>query len=138
MRASYIPLIAAVLVIPSVGYSQQDGPVGGKVGADLGTSATLSAPATRGPYGRPAPVGRPAGFAGAVTPGPVVPENVPVYPQPGGRARASSTATASSSIQTRIASCEFSTSDREFGYEGHRWEALIKSANFRLRSEPSI
>ena len=52
------------------------GPVGGKVGSDLGASPTLSAPATRGPYGRPAPVGRPAGYAGAVTPGQVVPENV--------------------------------------------------------------
>ena len=52
------------------------GPVGGEVGSDLGASPTLSAPATRGPYGRPAPVGRPAGYAGAVTPGQVVPENV--------------------------------------------------------------
>ena len=60
------------------------GPVGGKVGSDLGASPTLSAPATRGPYGRPAPVGRPAGYAGAVTPGQVVPENVQVTPQPGG------------------------------------------------------
>ena len=101
MRASHIALILAVLAIPSVGYAQQDngpvggpvggsvggsvgGPVGGKVGSDLGASPTLSAPATRGPYGRPAPVGRPAGYAGAVTSGQVVPENVQVMPQPGG------------------------------------------------------
>lgn len=62
---------------------QDNGAVGGRVGADLGTSPTQSA-ATRGPYGRPAPVGRPAGYAGAVTPGQVVPKNVQVVPQPGG------------------------------------------------------
>jgi hypothetical protein len=62
---------------------QGNGPVGGKVGADLGTSPQ-SAPATRGPYGAPAPLGHPAGYAGAVTPGQVVPENVPVIPQQGG------------------------------------------------------
>jgi hypothetical protein len=88
MRASQIAVIAALLAIPSVGYSQQDGPVGGpvggKAGSNLSASPTLSAPATRGPYGRPAPVGRPAGYAGAVTPGQVVPENVQVTPQPGG------------------------------------------------------
>jgi hypothetical protein len=85
MRASHIALIAAVLAIPSVGYSQQNGPVGGKVGSDLSTSPTQSAaPATRGPYGAPAPLGHPAGYTGAVTPGQVVPENVPVIPQPGG------------------------------------------------------
>ena len=60
------------------------GSVGGKVGSDLGASPTLSAPATRGPYGLPAPVGRPAGYASAVTPGQVVPQNVQVMPQPGG------------------------------------------------------
>jgi hypothetical protein len=92
MRASHIALIAAVLAIPSVGYSQNsglagpgNGPVGGKVGSDLGTSPTQSAaPATRGPYGAPAPLGHPAGYTGAVTPGQVVPENVPVIPQQGG------------------------------------------------------
>ena len=84
MRVSQIAVIAALLAIPSAGYSQQDGPVGGKVGSNLSASPTLSAPATRGPYGRPAPVGRPAGYAGAVTPGQVVPENVQVTPQPGG------------------------------------------------------
>jgi hypothetical protein len=91
MRASHIAVIAAVLAIPSVGYSQNsglvapgNGPVGGKVGADLGASPTQPAPATRGPYGAPAPIGHPAGYTGRVTPGQVVPEDVPVIPQPGG------------------------------------------------------
>jgi hypothetical protein len=88
MRASQIAVIAAVLAIPSVGYSQQNGPdggpVGGKVGSDLSASPTQSPPATRGPYGRPAPLGHPAGYAGAITPGQVVPENVQVRPRPGG------------------------------------------------------
>jgi hypothetical protein len=91
MRASYIALIAAVLAIPSVAYSQNsglvgpgNGPVGGKVGADLGLAPSQSAPATRGPYGAPAPLGHPAGYTGRVTPGQVVPEDVPVIPQQGG------------------------------------------------------
>jgi hypothetical protein len=88
MRASHIAVIAAVLAIPSVGYAQQDGsvggPVGGKVGSDLGTSPTQSAPATRGPYGAPAPLGHPAGYTGSVTPGQIVPQNVQVTPRPGG------------------------------------------------------
>ena len=88
MRASHIAVIAAVLAIPSVGYAQQNGPVGGpvggRVGSDLSTSPTQSAPATRGPYGAPAPVGRPAGYAGALTPGQVVPEDVQVMPRAGG------------------------------------------------------
>jgi hypothetical protein len=45
MRASHIAVIAAVLAIPSVAFAQQDGPVGGKVGADLSTTTTqLSSP----------------------------------------------------------------------------------------------
>ncbi len=88
MRASHIGLIAVVLTIPSVGYSQQNGPdggaVGGKVGSDLSAPPTQSAPATRGPYARPAPLGRPAGYTGPVTPGQVVPGNAQVTPRPGG------------------------------------------------------
>jgi hypothetical protein len=88
MRASHIALIAAMLAIPCVGYAQQNGPVGGpvggKVGSDLGTSPTQSAPATRGPYGAPAPLGHPAGYTGALTPGQVVPEDVQITPRPGG------------------------------------------------------
>jgi hypothetical protein len=88
MRASHIAVIAAVLATPSVGYAQQNGPVGGpvggRVGSDLSTSPTQSVPATRGPYGAPAPLGRPAGYAGAVTPGQVVPEDVQVTPRAGG------------------------------------------------------
>ena len=88
MRASSIAIVAAVLAIPSVGYAQQNGsvggPVGGKVGSDLGTSPTQSAPAGRGPYGAPSPVGHPAGYTGAVTPGQIVPDNVQITPRPGG------------------------------------------------------
>ena len=85
MRASHIVLIAAVLAIPSVGYAQQDGPVGGKVGSDLSTSPTQPSPsAAARAYGRSPPVGHPAGYAGAVTPGQVVPDNVQVMPRPGG------------------------------------------------------
>lgn len=88
MRASHIALVATVLAIPSVGYAQQNGPVGGpvggKVGSDLSTSAPTAAPATRGPYGAPAPVGHPAGYTGAITPGQVVPQDVQVTPRPGG------------------------------------------------------
>jgi hypothetical protein len=85
MRASHFVLIAAVAAIPSVGYAQQDGPVGGRVGADLSTSPTQSAPSGgTGPWGAPATVGHPAGYAGAVTPGQVVPNDVQVTPRPGG------------------------------------------------------
>lgn len=85
MRVSHIAFIAAVLAIPSVGYAQQDGPVGGKVGADLSSAPTQPSPsaAARG-YSAPASVGHPAGYTGAVTPGQVVPEDVQVTPRPGG------------------------------------------------------
>ncbi len=85
MRVSHIALIAAVLAIPSLGYAQQDGPVGGKVGADLGAAPTQPSPsaAARG-YSAPTSVGHPAGYTGAVTPGQVVPEDVQVMPRPGG------------------------------------------------------
>jgi hypothetical protein len=85
MRASHIVLIAAVLAAPSVAHSQQDGPVGGKVGSDLSTSPTQPSPSVGAPpYGAPRPVGHPAGYTGSVTPGQVVPQNVPVLPQSGG------------------------------------------------------
>jgi hypothetical protein len=85
MRAFTIALIAALAAIPSVGYAQQDGPVGGKVGADLSAPTTQpSPPPLVRPWGAPAPVGHPAGYAGRVTPGQVVPDNVQVRPRPGG------------------------------------------------------
>ena len=99
-----------VCFVHRVAYGSVGGPVGGKVGSDLGASPTLSAPATRGPYGLPAPVGRPAGYASAVTPGQVVPQNVQVMPQPGGVVQPSSMVTACSSIP-QIASCGSSISD---------------------------
>jgi hypothetical protein len=85
MRASHIAVLAAVLAIPSLAYAQQDGPVGGKVGADLNTSTSQpkSAPTTR-PYAIPNPSGHAAGFAGSTSPGQVVPDNVQVAPRPGG------------------------------------------------------
>jgi hypothetical protein len=85
MRVSHIVLIAAVLTIPSVGYAQQDGPVGGKVGADLSIAPTQASPsaAARG-YSAPPTVGHPAGYTGAITPGQVLPEDVRVLPRPGG------------------------------------------------------
>ena len=85
MRAFHIAVIAAVLAIPSVVHAQQDGPVGGKVGADLSTTPTPSGPAVGSrPWAAPAQVGHPAGYAGAVTPGQVVPSDVQVTPRPGG------------------------------------------------------
>jgi hypothetical protein len=85
MRPSQIALVAAVLAIPSASYAQQNGPVGGRVGSDLSTSPTQQGPSagTR-PYGAPPAVGHPAGYAGAVTPGQLVPDNVQVTPRPGG------------------------------------------------------
>jgi hypothetical protein len=90
MRASYIAVIAAALAIPTVGYSQDNGPVGGKVGPDLGASPTQPGPSvgSRGPYGTPLPPGPRAGYSGSVTPGQVVPQNVPITPQPGGNGSA--------------------------------------------------
>ena len=85
MRASHIAVIAALFAIPTVGYAQQDGPVGGRVGADLSTSGTQSNPSAvaRG-FSPPPTLGHPAGYTGAVTPGQVVPDDVQVTPRPGG------------------------------------------------------
>jgi hypothetical protein len=79
-------VIAAALPLSSAVYSQDSGLVGGRVGADLSTSTTLPSPSigTQGPYGRPIELGPRAGFAGAVMPGQVVPENVPVLPRQDG------------------------------------------------------
>ncbi len=86
MRAFTIAVIAAVAAIPSAGHAQQDGPVGGKVGSDLGASTTQQPGSSVGsrPWGAPPPVGHPAGYTGAVTPGQLVPDTVQVAPRPGG------------------------------------------------------
>ena len=87
MRASHIAFIATLLVIPSVAFAQQDGPVGGRVGSDLSTSTTAPSPSVGAglrPYGGSSAYGRPAGYAGAVTPGQVVPDDVQVTPRAGG------------------------------------------------------
>jgi hypothetical protein len=85
MRASHIAVTAALFAIPSVGYAQQDGPVGGRVGADLSTSTTQpnALPSTRA-FSPPPTSGHPAGYTGAVTPGQVLPDDVQVTPRPGG------------------------------------------------------
>jgi hypothetical protein len=85
MRASHIVVLGALLVAPSMAVAQQDGPVGGRVGSDLSTTTTQPsvAPTTRA-FVAPNPTGHTAGYAGAVTPGQVLPENVQVTPRPGG------------------------------------------------------
>jgi hypothetical protein len=89
MRASHIAVIAAVLAIPTAGYSQDNGPVGGRVGSDLSTSTTQPGPSVGSrPYGTSPSSGPRAGFAGAIAPGQVVPQNVLITPQPGGNGAA--------------------------------------------------
>jgi len=87
MRALHLAVIGAMLGFPSVGYSQADGPVGGKVGPGLESSSTAQ-PGTIGaqPYGPrpPVPPQERAGYAGAVSPGQVVPQSAPVTQQWGG------------------------------------------------------
>ena len=55
MHASRLALIAAVLAIPSVVYSQDSGLVDGRVGSDLSTSSTQSGSSLglTGAYQRP-------------------------------------------------------------------------------------
>ena len=86
MRALHLVVIGSLLAIPSVANSQDDGPVGGKVGPGLESSSTAQPGASLGkPYGRPpVPPQERAGYAGAVSPGQVVPRNVPLMPHPGG------------------------------------------------------
>lgn len=90
MRASHVAVIAAaVLAVPSVAHSQDNGaaagPVGGKVGSDLNSSSTAQpGPPTGRPYAPPPSTGPRAGFAGTVAPGQVVPQNVPITPRMGG------------------------------------------------------
>jgi hypothetical protein len=85
MRASHIAVIAAALGIPTIGYAQDSGPVGGRVGSDLSTSPTQSGPSVGSrPYGTLPSPGPQAGYSGAIAPGQVVPQNVPITPRPGG------------------------------------------------------
>jgi hypothetical protein len=82
MRILSIALVAAAVSIPSLGHSQDQGRVGGKVGPNLELSAPSS---TAAPYAsRPsAPQERP-GFAGVVSPGQVPPRDTPITQQWGG------------------------------------------------------
>lgn len=85
MRVSHVALIAAVLAAPSLAYAQQDGPVGGRVGADLSASPPQPNPATAPrPYAPPVPLGPRAGYTGAITPGQALPDDVQVLPREGG------------------------------------------------------
>ena len=85
MRASHIAVLAALLALPSGAHAQQDGPVGGRVGSDLSTSTTQPSTSVVGrPYGAPLSSSHTAGYAGAVTPGQVLPENAQVTPRAGG------------------------------------------------------
>ena len=93
MRASHIALIAAALAIPSIGYAQDNGPVGGPVGGMVGPGGSSSLapslgqpprPSLGSPYGTPPTPGPRAGYSGNITPGQVVPQNVPITPRPGG------------------------------------------------------
>jgi hypothetical protein len=87
MRALHLAVIAVMLAVPSVGFAQADGPVGGKVGPNLESSSTTQPGTSLGtpPYGRPpAPPQERAGYGGAVSPGQVVPHNTAVTQQWGG------------------------------------------------------
>ena len=78
MRALHLVVIGALLAIPSVTYSQADGPVGGKVGPNLESPSTTQPGASLGtqPYARPRAAAERAGYAGSVSPGQVVPRTV--------------------------------------------------------------
>jgi hypothetical protein len=89
MRASHIAVVAAALAIPTLGYSQDNGQVGGKVGSDLGASPTQPGPSVGSrPYGTPVTPGQRAGSSGTLAPGQVVPQNVPITPYTGGNGSA--------------------------------------------------
>jgi hypothetical protein len=92
MRTLTIALVAATLTIPSVGYSQDQGLVSGKVGSDLQSPLTAQpgSPTWAHPYGAPVRATQEhAGYGGTVTSGQVVPETSPVIRQPGGIGSAS-------------------------------------------------
>jgi hypothetical protein len=86
MRTLQIALVAATLTIPSAGYSEDQGLVGGRVGAGLESSpAERPSSSWSNPYVVPprAPQEHP-GFAGATAPGQVASHNTAVFARPGG------------------------------------------------------
>jgi hypothetical protein len=88
MRALFIALLTAAVAIPSVALAQDQGLVGGRVGANLESISPTQpgSPSWARPYGSPerAPQER-AGYAGAVAPGQVVPPSALVTQQWGGQ-----------------------------------------------------
>jgi len=88
MRAVHLAVIGMLLAIPSVGHSQDQGLVGGKVGPNLESSSTAQPGSSleAQPYGSrpPGPPQERAAYAGSVSPGQVVPHNTPVTQQWGG------------------------------------------------------
>ena len=88
MRTLSIAVIAAALATPSPGYSQENGPVGGRIGANgeptLGSPSPSSSMSPYGtapsatPYGTQSFVGYPAG------PGSQAPPNLVTTSVPGG------------------------------------------------------
>ena len=90
MRIFPIGVVVTLLTLPEAAYSQDQGLVGGKVGADSQSSLTAlpgsSAPLEpNNPYGAPprAPQERP-GFAGIVSAGQVVSRDTAIEAQSGG------------------------------------------------------
>jgi hypothetical protein len=86
MRALSVAVLGAVLGISCAAQAQVDGPVGGKVGPNLDSPALTppGASSAMQPYGVRPRTGPTAGYAGAVSPGQVVPEQSPVIVRPGG------------------------------------------------------
>ena len=76
MRASIILLVAAMVAIPSMAYSQDSGLVDGRVGSELDSSPASPAqrPSAGHPYGSPLQGGPIAGRSGNINAGQVVPK----------------------------------------------------------------
>jgi hypothetical protein len=84
MRALHLALVAAFLAIPSASHAQDNGLVGGKVGPGLESAPGQRPSLGTRPNGTIPGAGQPAGYAGAVTPGQIVPDSVPVVQRWGG------------------------------------------------------
>jgi hypothetical protein len=99
MRTLPVAVVAATLAIPSLGYPQDQGLVGGRVGNTPDSSLSAAPPGSSSlpalppgsptralPYGA-APVRAPAqrpDYAGSIVPGEAVPQNLITTPRPDG------------------------------------------------------